>query len=99
LSIGPYDYVEDRIALEVIAKAVMAETIASMGRDQNHVRQRRRVQKAKANTLQREFDALKFCDSKSVDDFGIRINKIAHQLKVPNNACTDRGGDRPQVSL
>ena len=41
-----------------------------------------RVRKAKASKLQREFDVLKFRDGETVDDFGIRINRIANQLAV-----------------
>ncbi|CAO2189326.1 unnamed protein product [Urochloa humidicola] len=43
-----------------------------------------RVRKAKANTLWGEFDVLMLRDGEFVDDFGIRINKIAHQLVVLN---------------
>nr|XP_034585144.1 uncharacterized protein LOC117847948 [Setaria viridis] len=48
-----------------------------------------RVRKAKANTLRREFDALKFRDGESVDDFSIRISRIVHQLVVLNDGCTE----------
>ncbi|WVZ83370.1 hypothetical protein U9M48_030528 [Paspalum notatum var. saurae] len=92
VSIGTNDLTEDRMALEVLSKAVPVEmmgTIANkasakvtwdciqvmnIGVDRMH--------KAKASTLRRKFDALKFCDGETVDDFGIRINRIANQLMV-----------------
>lgn len=48
-----------------------------------------RVSKAKANTLCREFESLKFRDRETVDDFGIRINNIADQLAVLGSGCTE----------
>ncbi|XP_066377809.1 uncharacterized protein [Miscanthus floridulus] len=48
-----------------------------------------RVRLAKANTLRREFDSLKFKDGESVDDFGIRITDLANQLEVLNNGYTE----------
>lgn len=99
VSVGTDDYVEDRMALEVIAKAVPTElmgTIASKATAKiawdaistMHVGVER-VRKAKANTLRREFDGLKFRDGETVDEFGVRINRIAHQLTVLNNACAE----------
>jgi hypothetical protein len=40
------------------------------------------VRKSKAETLKREFKALKFCSGETVDDFVMRINSIANQLAV-----------------
>ncbi|WVZ94772.1 hypothetical protein U9M48_040631 [Paspalum notatum var. saurae] len=80
------------MALEVLTKAVPAEL---MGTIANKATAKivwdsiklmnvgvERVRKAKASTLRREFDSLKFKDGKTVDDFGIRINRIANQLAV-----------------
>jgi hypothetical protein len=92
VSEGTSDYTEDRMALEVISKAVPVEMMGSIasklttksaweviilcnvGVD--------RVQKAKANSLKHEFDALIFNDGESVDDFGARIGRIMNQLAV-----------------
>jgi hypothetical protein len=92
VSEGTSDYTEDRMALEVISKAVPVEMMGSIasklttkaaweviilrnvGVD--------RVQKAKANSLKHEFDALIFNDGESVDDFGARIGRIMNQLTV-----------------
>ncbi|WVZ91483.1 hypothetical protein U9M48_037649 [Paspalum notatum var. saurae] len=86
------DVTEDRMALEVLAKAVPMEmmgTIASkpmakIAWDAIKVMNVdvERVRKAKAGTLRRDFDALKFRDGESVDDFGIRINRLVNQLAV-----------------
>ncbi|WVZ88673.1 LOW QUALITY PROTEIN: hypothetical protein U9M48_035165 [Paspalum notatum var. saurae] len=92
VSIGTNDLTEDRMALEVVTKAVPAEL---MGTIANKATAKiawdslklmnvgvERVRKAKASTLRREFDSLKFKDGETVDDFGIRINRIANQLAV-----------------
>jgi uncharacterized membrane protein YgcG len=47
-----------------------------------------RVRKAKANTLRREFDTLKFRDDETLDDFHIRLNKITLELVILNDGCT-----------
>jgi hypothetical protein len=92
VSIGTNDLTEDRMALEVLTKAIPAEL---MGTIANKATAKiawdslklmnvgvERVWKAKASTLRREFDSLKFKDGETVDDFGIRINRIANQLAV-----------------
>ncbi|KAJ1282550.1 hypothetical protein BS78_03G060800 [Paspalum vaginatum] len=92
VTLGTNDVTEDRMALEVLAKAIPAEmmgTIASkptakVAWDAIKVMNVgvERVRKAKAGTLRRDFDALKFRDGESVDDFGIRINHLVNQLAV-----------------
>ncbi|WVZ90574.1 hypothetical protein U9M48_036865 [Paspalum notatum var. saurae] len=77
------------MALEVLTKAVLAEL---MGMIANKATTKiawdsiklmnvslERVRKAKASILRREFDSLKFKDGETVDDFGIRINRIANR--------------------
>jgi hypothetical protein len=89
---GSEDYTEDHMALEVIAKAVSLEmlgsitskptvkttwdsiTLRNVGVDQ--------VQKAKASSVEREFNALTFHDGESVDDFDAYIRRIMNQLVV-----------------
>lgn len=88
MAVGTDDYMEDRMALEVISKAVptkMMGTIANKATTKitwDAIRRMHvgveRVRKAKANTLRRDFDALKFYDRETVDDFGIRINRLAN---------------------
>ena len=51
-----------------------------------------RVRQAKANTLRREFNALRFKDGESVDDFAIWITDVASQLEV-----LDAGYTEPEV--
>jgi hypothetical protein len=68
--VGTTDYMEDHLALEVIAKAVLR----NVGVDW--------VRKAKASTLKREFDSLTFEASESIDDFGTCFSRITNQLAV-----------------
>ncbi|WVZ85161.1 hypothetical protein U9M48_032111 [Paspalum notatum var. saurae] len=92
VSIGTDVLIEDRMALEVLTKAVPAELMgtiaykatAKIAWDSIKLMNVgvERVRKAKASTLRREFDSLKFKDGETVDDFGIRINRIANQLAV-----------------
>jgi hypothetical protein len=89
---GTSDYTEDRLALEVISKAVPAELMGTMASKPSakaaweSIILRNvgvdRVRKAKASTLKREFDSLAFLDGESVDDFGARIGRIMNQLAV-----------------
>jgi hypothetical protein len=89
---GTNDYTEDRMALEVIAKVVPAEMMGSIATKAtakiawDAIRTMyvgvEWVRKAKAGTLRREFDTLRFKDGESLDDFFIRINMIAHELAV-----------------
>ena len=99
VSIGTDDYVEDRMALELISKAVPTEMMGTMANKASakvawdairriHVGIER-VRKAKANTLRREFDSLKFRDRETVDDFDIRINGLANQLTVLGSGYTE----------
>jgi hypothetical protein len=99
VSMGTDDYTEDRMALEVIAKAVPTEMMGSITTKAtaktawDAIRTMyvgvERVRKAKANTLRREFDTLKFCDRETLDDFHVRLNKIALELAVLNDGCTE----------
>jgi hypothetical protein len=92
VTLGTEDVTEDRMALEILCKAVPAEL---MGTIANKPTARaaweaikvmnvgvERVRKAKASILRREFDSLKFHDGETVDDFGIRISRIVTQLTV-----------------
>jgi hypothetical protein len=89
---GESDYTEDRMALEVIAKAVTPELMGliaskpSVKAAWEAIILRNvgvdRVRKAKASTLKREFDSLTFLDGESIDDFGARIGRITNQLAV-----------------
>jgi hypothetical protein len=89
---GSEDYTEDPMALEVIAKAVPPEMLGSiMSKPTMKVAWESitlrnvgvdRVWKAKASSVKREFDALTFLDSESVDDFGTCIEQITNQLAI-----------------
>jgi hypothetical protein len=89
---GASDYTEDRMALEVIAKAVPPEMMGSIASKPSAKAAWEaiilcnvgvdRVRKAKASTLKREFDSLAFLDGESIDDFGARIGRITNQLTV-----------------
>jgi hypothetical protein len=92
VSEGTSDYTEDRMALEVISKAVPVEMMGSMASKPTvkaaweAIILRNvgidRVRKAKVNSLKHEFDLLTFNDGESVDDFGARIGRITNQLAV-----------------
>lgn len=97
MSVGTDGYSEDRMALEVIAKAVPAEMIGSITSKVSAKVAWDTIRTMyvgvervwKANKLRRKFDALKLRDGENVDDFGIRINKIAHQLAILNDVCME----------
>lgn len=90
VSEGTTNYVDDRNALEILSKAVPPELMGAVvgkatAQDAwNMLRLRNvrvdHVRKAKASTLKRDFDALKFHDGESVDDFGVRITRIIGEL-------------------
>ncbi|WVZ49440.1 hypothetical protein U9M48_000802, partial [Paspalum notatum var. saurae] len=92
VSLGSDDVTEDRMALEVISKAVPTEMMGMIASKPSAKAAWEaikvmnigveRVRKAKAATLQREFDSLKFRDGETVDDFGIRVGRIVTQLTV-----------------
>jgi hypothetical protein len=89
------DFTEDRMALEVISKAIPPEhmgTVASKAAwDMLRLRNIRvdRIRKAKAGTLKREFDALKFREGESVDDFGSCLSRITNELAVLGEEFTE----------
>jgi hypothetical protein len=82
------DYTEDRLALEVIAKAVPPELMGSIASKPLAMAAWKslvlrnvgvdRVRKAKASTLKREFDSLTFKAGESIDDFGTRLSRITN---------------------
>jgi hypothetical protein len=92
VNVGTADFVDDRNSLEAITLGVPEElhgSIASkatakaawdalkkmhLGVD--------RVRQARANTLRRQFQDLKFKDGETVDEFGVRISDLANQLEV-----------------
>jgi hypothetical protein len=87
VTVGTVDFIEDRNALEAIALGLPEELHGSIARKATakaawdalkkvHLGVDR-VRQAKANTLHREFDALKFKDGESVDDFAVRITDMA----------------------
>jgi cyclopropane fatty-acyl-phospholipid synthase-like methyltransferase len=90
--VGTTDYTEDRLALEVIAKAVPPELMGSIASKPSVKAAWEslvlrnvgvdRVRKAKASTLKREFDLLTFEAGESIDDFGTRLSQITNQLAV-----------------
>jgi hypothetical protein len=92
VSEGASDYTEDRMTLEVIAKAVPPELLGSIASKPSAKAAWEaiilrnvgvdRVRKAKASSLKREFDAITFLDGESIDDFAARIGRITNQLTV-----------------
>jgi hypothetical protein len=90
--VGTTDYTEDRLTLEVIAKAVPPELMGSIASKPSAMAAWKslvlrnvgvdRVRKAKTSTLKREFDSLTFEAGESIDDFGTRLNRITNQLAV-----------------
>ena len=102
VQVGAIDYIDDRNALEAITLGVPEEMHGSIARKAiakeawDSLKKMHlgvdRVRQAKANTLRREFDALRFKDLESVDDFAIRITDVASQLEV-----LDAGYTEPEV--
>jgi DNA-directed RNA polymerase specialized sigma24 family protein len=90
--VGMTDYTEDRLALEVIAKAVPPELMGSIVSKPSAMAAWEslvlrnvgvdRVRKAKASALKREFDSLTFEAGESIDDFSTRLSRITNQLAV-----------------
>ena len=89
---GTADFADDRNALEAIALGVPPEmqggiaskATAKLAWDSLKMQHLGvdRVRQAKANTLRREFDSLRFKDGESVDDFGVRITDLASRCEV-----------------
>jgi uncharacterized membrane protein YgcG len=90
--VGTTDFTEDRLALEVITKAVPPELMGSIASKPSALAAWEslvlrnvgvdRVRKAKASTLKREFDSLTFEAGESIDDFSTRLSQITNQLAV-----------------
>jgi hypothetical protein len=89
---GTKDYTEDRLALEVIAKAVPPEPMGLIMSKPSVVVVWEslvlrsvgvdRVCKVKAGTLKHEFDSLTFEAGELIDDFGMHLSQITNQLAV-----------------
>jgi hypothetical protein len=89
---GTMDYTEDRLALEVIAKALPPELMGSIASKPSAMAAWEslvlrnvgvdRVRKVKVSTLKREFDSLTFEVGESIDDFSTRFSRITNQLAV-----------------
>jgi hypothetical protein len=107
VSKGMSDYMEDRMALEVISKVVPVEMMGSIAskptaKDAWEVIilcniSVRRVRKAKENSLKHKFDSLTFNNGESVDDSDARIgwdNEPARHAQVR----VQGGGDRVVIS-
>ena len=83
---------EDMMAMEAICKSVPANMVVSMVNKESakaawdDIKTANlgveRVRKAKAQTLRREFDGLVFKDRESVDEFSLRVNNLAAQLRT-----------------
>jgi hypothetical protein len=90
--VGTTDFTEDRLAMEVITKAVPPELMGSIVSKPSAMTAWEslvlrnvgvdRVRKAKVSTLNREFDSLTFEADESIDDFGMRLSRITNQLAV-----------------
>jgi hypothetical protein len=92
MSEGTSDYTEDRMALEVLSKAMPVgmmssiESKASTKAVWESITLRNvgvdRVRMAKARSIKHEFDSLMFNNEESVDDFGTCIGQIMNELAV-----------------
>jgi uncharacterized membrane protein YgcG len=100
VSVSTTDYTEDRMALEVLTKAVSPEL---MGTIANKATAKaacdsmylwnigvERVRKERASMLRREFDMLKFEDDETIDNFGVCINSLITQLALLGTGYTDK---------
>jgi hypothetical protein len=104
--VGTTDFTEDRLALEVIAKAVASELMGSIASKPSamaaweslvlHNVGVDRERKAKASTLKREFDSLTFEAGEWIDDFGssrLRIQGGRNCEAVPCGAASQIRAD------
>jgi hypothetical protein len=99
VSISTDDYTEDRMALEVLTKAVPSEMMGTITNkvtamaawDTLHLRNvgAERVRKARTSTLRREFDSPVYEDGELIDDFGNHITHLTTHLVVMGNNCTE----------
>lgn len=98
-NVGTDNFVDDRNALEAIALGVPPEMQGSIASKptakeawdslkKTHLGVDR-VRQARANTLRRAFEDIKFKDGESVDDFGVRIRDLANQLEVLDAGYTE----------
>jgi hypothetical protein len=96
--VGEYD--DDRIALEAILRAVPAEMIPMLavkdtakeawdaittirvGAD--------RVRDSKAQNFRKQYEDLRFKPGESVDDFGLRLQELVHQMDVHGAPVDDK---------
>jgi hypothetical protein len=96
--VGTDDYTEDRMALEVLTKAVQPELMGTIANKASAKEVwdalylcnvgTERVRKARASMLRRDFNALKFEDGETINDFSVRINSLVTQLAVLSTTYT-----------
>uniref|UniRef100_A0A8R7TXP5 Retrovirus-related Pol polyprotein from transposon TNT 1-94 n=1 Tax=Triticum urartu TaxID=4572 RepID=A0A8R7TXP5_TRIUA len=97
IEIGPCpdddaDYRDDRLALEAILRSVPREMLATLAVKEtakeawNSIKTIRlgvdRVRKAKAQSLRREFDDIRFKDGETVDEFALRLTGMMNNLAL-----------------
>jgi hypothetical protein len=97
---GKGDYDDDRSALEAILRAVPPEMIPLLavkktakeawdaiatirvGAD--------RVRESKAQNLRKEYEAIRFKPGETVDEFGMRLQDLVHQMEVLGDPVDDK---------
>jgi hypothetical protein len=92
VSVRTTDYAKDRMALEVISKAVPVEMMGPIASKPTAKAAWEsikllnvgvdRVRKVKVSTLKHELDSLMFLDGESIVEFGARLGRITNQSAV-----------------
>jgi hypothetical protein len=97
---GQGEYADDRSAMEAILRTMPQEMIPTLAVKNTakeswdaiktiHVGAER-VRKSKAQLLHKEYDHRRFKQGETIDDFGMRLQDLVHQLEVLGDPVDDK---------
>jgi hypothetical protein len=94
------DYDDDRSAMEAILRVVPPEMIPILAINKTAKEAwdaiatirvgAERVRESKAQNLRKEWEAIRFKPGETVDDFGMRLQELVHQLDVLGDPVDDK---------
>jgi hypothetical protein len=97
---GTEDYDDDRSAMEAILRAVPPEMIPMLAVKKTAKEAwdaiatirvgAERVRESKAQNLRKEYEAIRFKPGETVDEFGMRLQELVHQMEVLGDPVDDK---------
>jgi hypothetical protein len=85
------EYADDRSAMEAIPTLAVKNTTKEAWDAIKTIRVgAERVHESKAQLLRKEYDHMRFKPGESVDDFGMRLQELVHQLEILGDPVDDK---------